>query len=52
LGLVAMLAHGIGANTFIIIRIMEPFWLCAGLVVLLPTLSPQDGGTTIRETAA
>jgi O-antigen ligase len=41
LGLVAMLAHGIGANTFIIIRIMEPFWLCAGLVMLLPTLSAQ-----------
>jgi O-antigen ligase len=41
LGLVAMLAHGIGANTFIIIRIMEPFWLCAGLVMLLPTLSAE-----------
>ena len=41
LALVAMLAHGIGANTFIIIRIMEPFWLCAGLVMLLPTLSDQ-----------
>lgn len=41
LALVAMLAHGIGANTFIIIRIMEPFWLCAGLVMLLPTLSSQ-----------
>ena len=41
LGLVAMLAHGIGANTFIIIRIMEPFWLCAGLVMLLPALSAQ-----------
>jgi hypothetical protein len=36
-----MLAHGIGANTFIIIRIMEPFWLCAGLVMLLPALSAQ-----------
>jgi len=41
LGLAAMLAHGIGANTFIIIRIMEPFWLCAGLVVLLPILSAE-----------
>lgn len=41
LGLVAMLAHGIGANTFIIIRIMEPFWLCAGLVMLLPTLANE-----------
>lgn len=41
LGLIAMLAHGVGANTFIIIRIMEPFWLCAGLVMLLPILSAQ-----------
>ncbi|BFU91561.1 MAG: hypothetical protein NTAFB01_27480 [Nitrospira sp.] len=41
LALVAMLAHGIGANTFIIIRIMEPFWLCAGLVMLLPILAVQ-----------
>jgi O-antigen ligase len=41
LGLVALLAHGIGANTFIIIRIMEPFWLCAGLVMVLPTLSQR-----------
>jgi hypothetical protein len=37
-----MLAHGIGANTFIIIRIMEPFWLCAGLVVLLPRLGQEQ----------
>lgn len=42
LGLVAMLAHGVGANTFIIIRIMEPFWLCAGLVIVLPTLSTES----------
>jgi len=38
LGIVTALVHAIGANTFIIIRIMEPFWLCAGLVMLLPTL--------------
>ena len=42
LGLVAMLAHAVGANTFIIIRIMEPFWLCAGLVMILPRLSKTD----------
>jgi O-antigen ligase len=45
LALPAMLAHGIGANTFIIIRIMEPFWLCAGLVVLLPILSAEPEPT-------
>lgn len=32
LGFVGMLIHGIGANTFIIVRIMEPFWLYAALI--------------------
>ncbi|MFQ5791432.1 MAG: O-antigen ligase family protein [Acidobacteriota bacterium] len=35
-GFLALLVHGIGANTFIIIRIMEPFWLFTALVVALP----------------
>ena len=35
-GFVALLVHGIGANTFIIVRIMEPFWLVTALVVALP----------------
>lgn len=42
LAMVVALVHAIGANTFIIIRIMEPFWLCAGLVMLLPTLEGKD----------
>jgi hypothetical protein len=37
-GLVALLVHGIGANTFIIVRIMEPFWFFTAIIVLLPTL--------------
>ena len=32
LGLVGLLVHSIGANSFIIVRIMEPFWLVAALV--------------------
>ena len=31
-GFAGLLVHGIGANTFIIVRIMEPMWLLAGLV--------------------
>jgi hypothetical protein len=31
-GLAGLLAHAVGANTFLIIRIMEPFWLLTGLV--------------------
>ena len=33
---IAMITHGIAANTFIIIRIMEPFWLICGLVISIP----------------
>lgn len=33
LGFLGLLVHAIGSNTFIIVRIMEPFWLFAGLVV-------------------
>ena len=37
-GLIAMIVHSIGANTFIIVRIMEPFWFVTGVIVLLPLL--------------
>jgi len=37
-GYVGLLFHSIGANTFIIVRIMEPFWLLAGIVTILPAL--------------
>ncbi|HOS77186.1 MAG TPA: O-antigen ligase family protein [Syntrophales bacterium] len=33
-GFVGLLFHGIGANTFIIVRIMEPFWFLTALVVM------------------
>jgi O-antigen ligase len=33
LGLTGLLVHAVGANTFLIVRIMEPFWLFAALVV-------------------
>jgi O-antigen ligase len=35
-GFIGLIFHSIGANTFIIVRIMEPFWLFAGIVVLIP----------------
>ena len=41
-GLVVLLFHSIGANTFIILRIMEPFWLLAGIVAVLPALELSD----------
>jgi O-antigen ligase len=37
-GFLGMIFHAIGANTFIIVRIMEPFWLVVGLITVLPIL--------------
>jgi O-antigen ligase len=41
-GLVGLLVHAVGANTFIIVRIMEPFWCLAGLVIALSTMDEED----------
>jgi hypothetical protein len=41
-GTIGLLAHAIGSNTFTIIRIMEPFWLVAGIVVMLPVLAAEE----------
>jgi hypothetical protein len=30
----AFLVQGLGVNTFIVVRIMEPFWFCVALVSL------------------
>jgi O-antigen ligase len=34
-GFIGLLVHAIGANTFIIVRIMEPFWLVAALTTCM-----------------
>ena len=39
-GFVGLLFHGIGANTFIIVRIMEPFWFVLAMVIMMPSLKP------------
>ena len=41
-GFIAMTFHAITANTFIIVRIMEPFWLLAGIVMVTPELEAED----------
>lgn len=38
LGFAGLLVHAVGANTFIIVRIMEPFWLYAALIVRMLTM--------------
>jgi hypothetical protein len=40
-GYAGLLFHAIGANTFIIVRIMEPFWFFAGIIVVTPMLEEK-----------
>ena len=46
-GYAGLIVHAIGANTFIIVRIMEPFWFVAGIVVVLPMIEQEE--TSIRK---
>lgn len=41
-GLVGLLVHAIGSNTFIIVRIMEPFWFLAGIVFVLASVNEES----------
>jgi O-antigen ligase len=43
--LAGTIVHGVGANTFIIVRIMEPFWLLAGFTAVLLRLNRQEAAT-------
>ncbi|MFC1454343.1 O-antigen ligase family protein [Verrucomicrobiota bacterium] len=46
-GIIAVLVHAVSANSFIIIRIAEPFWLLAGLILLIPKLSDEGPGFAV-----
>jgi len=41
-GFVCLLFHAIGSNTFIIVRIMQPFWLVTGLVFMLHLVATEE----------
>jgi O-antigen ligase len=41
-GFFGLLLHGFSAATFILIRIMEPFWFLAAIVVALPHILPHE----------
>lgn len=41
-GTVALLTHAIAGNTFIIVRIMEPFWFVVGMVMVLPNIEWEE----------
>jgi hypothetical protein len=41
-GYCGLLFHALGANTFVIVRIMEPFWFVAGIIAVLPELESRE----------
>lgn len=48
-GFTGLLFHAIGANTFIIVRIMEPFWFIAAMVMMIPSLEKDRKGKAAEE---
>lgn len=48
-GYTGLLVQALSTNTFIIIRIMEPFWFMAAMVVSLPQLLKQEEGVSEEE---
>jgi hypothetical protein len=41
-GFIGLLFHAIGANTFIIVRIMEPFWFLTAMVLMIPEIKDEE----------
>ena len=41
-GHAGMIFHALSTNTFIIIRIMEPYWFLAGMVMVIPYLEGKE----------
>lgn len=37
-----LIFHAVGANTFIIVRVMEPMWLVMSMIVMLPDLLEKE----------
>jgi len=47
-GFIGLAIHAMTANTFIIIRIMEPFWFITGIVMMLPSLREEERNEALK----
>lgn len=47
-GFAALLTHSIGANTFVIVRIMEPFWFLTAMIIMIPSIEAREKPDQIR----
>ncbi len=41
-GFIGLAIHALTANTFILLRVMEPFWFIAGIIMMLPKLKAEE----------
>ena len=51
-GYIALLVHAVGSNTFIILRIMEPFWLYTGLIIVAGEIREAEAAAKAEEAPA
>lgn len=51
-GFIGLLGHAVGSNTFIIVRIMEPFWFVLAIVIMLPELEAETPEASGAESIA
>ena len=49
-GFVGLFFNAIGTNVFIVIRVMEPFWFIAAIVLSLPELLAKSGQEAVNHT--
>jgi O-antigen ligase len=47
-GFDGLLVHGLSANTFIIVRIMEPFWFLTAMVIMIPKIESSGVSDHMR----
>ena len=45
-GFIGLLTHALTANTFMILRIMEPFWFVAGIIMMIPRIIESEHQST------
>jgi hypothetical protein len=41
-GFIGLAIHALTANTFILIRVMEPFWFITGIIMMLPKVKEEE----------
>jgi len=41
-GFIGLAVHALTANTFILIRVMEPFWFVTGIIMMLPKVKEEE----------